>query len=282
VFMLFKPESPGAALAIGLVLLGAAWGLFMVDRDGAFVSQLALAFSIAGQCAVLFGLSQSLFKGSRSIAGVAFIALVLQVALTITMPNRLHRIMSTLFACLAWALTVRYGVWDPFEWDRVRSEVAKQTPSLALAVVSWSAVWLPLGGFLILLIRREAAWMSAGWQAILRPVSMGLIVGLAFATLSSHPLESFSWNNSGQSGRQNWLALWPMLSALASLCAMAAAFALRSRGLMGACAVAVLLHTSHFYYALGTSLLIKSVTMLVLGVLLLAGAHVLRQRGVPS
>src|SRR5216110_1521064 len=36
VFMLFKPDSGASALVTGFVLLFAAWGLFMVDRDGAF------------------------------------------------------------------------------------------------------------------------------------------------------------------------------------------------------------------------------------------------------
>ena len=282
VFMLFKPDTPGAALVAGLVLLGAAWGLFTVDRDGVFVSQLALALSIAGQCAVLFAASQTLFKGSHSISGVASVALVLQVALIIVIPNRLHRIMSTLLACVAWALAVRYGVWDRFEWNWVHTDEARNGPSLVLAVMSWGVVWLPLGGLVFMLVRREAAWMSAGWQTLLRPVSIGVVVGLALATLSSHPIESFSWHSGSAAERQSWLALWPMLSAMASLAAMAAAFALGSRALMGVCAVAVLLHTSHFYYAMGTSLLTKSVTMLILGALLLAGSHLLNERGTAS
>jgi Domain of unknown function (DUF4401) len=110
VFTLFKPDSAGAAFVTGVVLLIAAWGLFMVDRDGAFVSQLALALSVAGQIAVLFGASESLFKHSRSIAGLATLALILQTVLIVVMPNRLHRMMSALFACAAWALAVRYGL----------------------------------------------------------------------------------------------------------------------------------------------------------------------------
>jgi len=64
-----------------------------------------------------------------------------------------------------------------------------------------------------------------------------------------------------------------MLSAGAALGAVAAAFALRSRALMGACILAVLLHISHFYYVLGTSLLLKSLLMIALGVALLLASR---------
>jgi len=70
--------------------------------------------------------------------------------------------------------------------------------------------------------------------------------------------------------------LWPLLSALGALAAVAAAFARRRRGLMGVCVVAALLHVSHFYYALGTSLVVKSLLMLAMGGAALIAARVLR------
>jgi len=219
VFLLFKPDSAGVAFVIGLLLLGAAWGLFMADREGAFVSQLAVALSIAGQVAILYGLSESLFKGQRSIAGIAFSAFVLQAILVVVMPNRLHRVLSAVFGCAAWALAVRYGLWDEPAWGRMGNDASKAAPSLLLAVAGWTIVWLPAAMALYWLIRKEAVWMARGWQTILRPVSIGLIAGLAFATLLSHPLESFPWGNSSLAERQNWLALWPLLSALATLVA---------------------------------------------------------------
>ena len=107
------------------------------------------------------------------------------------------------------------------------------------------------------------------------PALAGVIVGIAFATLASEPLESFRWWGNAPV-RQDWLALWPLLSAGAALAAVAASFALGSRALMGACIAAVLLHVSHFYYALGTSLLLKSLLALAMGVALLIAARRLR------
>ena len=262
---ILRPDSGPGALFTGFVLLGAAWGLFKVDRDGAFVSQLALAFSIAAQFALLFGLHETFFKsGKGSIASIAFVALVIQLALVPVMPNRLHRSMSTLFACIAWAIFVRYGLWDQPFWADWGPNKAKAPPtSLPMALLGWVVAWAPPGGALYLLVRNEPAWMAAGRQAIARPVATGLIFGLAFATSISQPFEAFSLF--GDAPRVGWLALWPLLSALASLGALAAAFALGSRGLMGLAVLAALLHMAHFYYAMGASLLIKSALMLAMG-----------------
>ena len=272
VVMLFEPHSKGGATAAGVVLLVAAWGLFKVDREGAFVSQLALALSIAGQFAALFGIVDTFSGGVREIAGIAFGALVLQVALALVMPNRLHRTMSVLFACTAWALFVRYGLWDsdPFHYRDVRP-----APSLPLALAGWAIAWLPVAGILYVLALREPAWMAAGRQEIVRPAIVGLILGLALTTLFSQPFESFPWRDVETQGG---LSIWPLLSAAAALAALAGAFALGHRGLAAVCIVAALLHISHFYYALGASLLLKSLTMIALGVVLLGSAHEMRRR----
>ena len=120
--------------------------------------------------------------------------------------------------------------------------------------------------------------MARGLHTILRPVMSGLIIGLAVATLISQPLETFTfWG--AQSVKLNWMSLWPLLSALASIGGLAAAFAINARGLMGLCVVASLIHIGHFYYTLGTSLLLKSITMIALGALFLGLARVLSAKG---
>jgi Domain of unknown function (DUF4401) len=266
--LLFKPNSSGEALSIGLVLIAAAWGLFKADRDGAFVAQLALALSVAGQILVLWG-CRKVF-GSNRFASLAWAALPLQLTLMIVMPNHMHRIMSALFACAAWAMALRFTLFGESTWSRQVAEM----PSPLLAITVWLLAWLPVGTLIAWLVRGEAAWMARHWQPIVRPVLTGLITGLAFATVITHPFETFWDGSARQSGA---LALWPLLAALASLGALAAAFALRSRALMGACLIAALLHVSHFYYALGTGLLVKSVIMLAMGAAMLVAAHIARR-----
>jgi hypothetical protein len=267
VALLFRPDDPARAGFVGTVLLAAAWGLFKADREGAFVAQLALALSVAGQCLMLFAMSGH----SASLAAIASAALLLQCALALAMPNRLHRTLSTLFATIALALTVRFALFGEPEFWRMASAPAA---SLGQAIAAWLFAWLPIAALLLALIRSEATWMARGWQPVLRPVASGLIVGIAFATLASQPFDSFQlWGLAPV--RADGLALWPLLSAGGALAGIAAAFALRSRALVGSCVVAALLHVSHFYYALGASLLFKSVLMLAMGAAMLLAARLL-------
>jgi Domain of unknown function (DUF4401) len=257
----------GNATIAGIVLLAAAWGLFRVDVEGAFVSQLALSLSVAGQCAIVYGLSNG-FQSS-SIQAPAAIALILQIVLVAIMPSRMHRTMSALFACAAWALLVRslFGD-DPFYSGRTRSA----PPSLALALTSWALAWAPVCIALYVAVSREHAWMASRWRAMIRPALAGLIAGLAWATLLTHPLDALAWGQMNDT-RSGWLALWPLLSACAALAALAAAFALKHSALMGATIIAALWHVSHFYYAMGTTLLVKSILMLTIGAALLVVAR---------
>jgi Domain of unknown function (DUF4401) len=270
VAMLFHPDNAGQAAVSGAVLLAAAWGLFKADGDGTqvFVAQLGLTLSIAGQCLMLYAMSEH----RSGIAPIASAALVLQTALAFAMPNRLHRTLSTLFATIAWALTVRFALFGEPEFWRGNDE--PHAASLPAALAGWLAAWAPVGAGLWWLIRDEAARATRGGHRLLQPITTGLIVGLAFATLASQPFESFRWFGIGEIDAGS-LALWPLLSALGALGAVAAAFARRQRGLMSVCIVAVLLHVSHFYYALGTSLLIKSVLMLAMGGAMLIAGRVL-------
>ena len=273
VAMLFQPDSAPQAAVCGTVLLAAAWGLFKVDGDGTlvFVAQLGLTLSIAGQCLMLYAMSEH----AKGIAPIASAALVLQTVLALAMPNRLHRTLSTLFATIAWALTLRFGLFgEPEFW---RANASAHTASLPAALAGWFAAWAPVGAGLWWLIRGEAAWAERGSERLLQPITTGLIVGLAFATLASQPFESFRWFGAGEVDAGG-LALWPLLSALAALGAVAAAFALRRRGLMSVCVVAALGHVSHFYYALGTSLLIKSMLMLAMGGVMLIASRALTKK----
>jgi Domain of unknown function (DUF4401) len=265
-----RPESQAAFTVCGMLLLAAAFGLYKVDRDGVFVTQLALAFSIAGQVTLMVGVD----KGSHGIAGIAGMMFLLQLALVLMMPNALHRTVSALSACIALALAVRYGLFP----DGYHSSHADDgSSSLVSAVAGWALTWLPIAALIAYLIRLEPIWMASRLQAIVRPVLSGLIIGLAFATLSSHPFEMF--DGSSRYAINSYLALWPLLSSVAAMGSVAAGFALKSRALMGVSLAFALLHISHFYYALGSTLLLKSGIMAVMGLAFLGAAYALKRSG---
>jgi Domain of unknown function (DUF4401) len=271
VALLFKPDSQGALVVCGVILIAAAWGLYKADREGAFVTQLALAFSIAGQVLLVAGFA----KGSHGIAEPALVAFFVQTVLVFIMPNALHRMLSALFACVALAMAVRYGLFAEAYSFRSTTDAA---PTLSHALAGWGLTWLPIAALIFYLIRDEAQWMARGWQAIARPALSGLIVGLAFGTLISHPFEMFDWSLRNDVNRGH-LALWPLLSGIAAIAAIAAGFALKSRALMGISLIGAILHISHFYYALGTTLLLKSLIMAVMGLVMLGTAYWLKRGG---
>ena len=163
VALLFHPNSAVGAAVSGGVLLAAAWGLFKADRDGAFTPQLALALSFAGQCLMLFAVTEH----THALAAIARAAFVLQFAMLLLMPNRLHRVMSALFALIAWALLWRFGLFGEPAWAGSSS----MAPSLPAALAGWALTWLPPGAALWLLIRHEPAWVARGWAPVLRPRS---------------------------------------------------------------------------------------------------------------
>jgi Domain of unknown function (DUF4401) len=273
--VLFQPHSRPAFLFSGALLIAAAWGLYKADRDGAFAAQLALALSVAGQVLLVIGLT----KDNSHIAGAAFAAFVIQTILVFIMPNALHRMLSALFACAALAVAVRHGLFpnmSRYTFSGADAMVRDLGPTISYSLAAWAITWLPVATLVYWLIRYEARWMARGWQAIARTALTGLIAGLAFATLISHPLEVFDWSARNATDR-GWLALWPLLSALAAVSAIAAGFALRSRALMGAGIIGALLHISHFYYALGTTLLMKSLIMLLMGGTMLSAAYLLKR-----
>ena len=267
---MFHPDGAVAAAVAGTLLLAAAWGLFRVARDGEpiFVAQLALALSIAGQCIMVYALTVHT-SGDAPLAGAA---LALQLVLALVMPNQLHRTLSTLFATIAWAVMLHLSLLGDGDIWR-RGEVPAIASSLPAALGAWLLTWGPAAAGLAWAIRNEEALAARGWGPATRAIVTGLIAGLALATLASQPFESIFWYGYDHGG---YRALWPLLSALAALGALAAAFALGLRALMALCVVAALLHVGRFYYALGTSLLIKSLLMLAIGGACLVAARVLR------
>jgi hypothetical protein len=268
VAMLFEPNTAGGYAAAGLVLLGAAFGLYAVDRESAFFDQLALAFSIAGQLAIM----AAAFELTNSAAGTAAFVAIMQGVLLVVMPNRLAKAIAAFFACIAWALAVRFAWWGEWSFDRADREVA-----LLPALLGWFVIWIPLIVLAYILVEREASWIASRLQHIARPALGGVLLSLALGTWVSEPLGTLSiWGPAA--ARTNWLAIWPLLAAATALYAALCAFRLRHRALLGVAIAGALLHVVQFYLVLGTSLLTKSCIMLIVGALLLLAAFHINRR----
>lgn len=146
-------------LAFAGIFITAAWACYRTLRNNVFMTQFALAASMAGQFLFLFGIGEN--DARREVA--IYVAL-LQIALVCVMPNFLHRFLSTCFAVIA--------IWF--------ASAGRQDflPSLT-AAPTWLLVTVALG--FVLLAARESAWMAAGKRALAEPVMLALGVMLLMA-----------------------------------------------------------------------------------------------------
>ena len=275
--LVFKPESGPAIFGLGAVLLVAAWFMYHADRHGAFLDQLALAISIAGQMAVAGSVLKDHFTGLN----VSAAALIVQLFVLLIMPNKIARTLAALFATLAWVYTVRFlvrpGNAESIFFDERYAGDVVPLGEWTLPV-AWLLTWLPLLALAVWLILREPQWMASSLRRIARPLLTGLLSGLSIGAIAAEPFTVVIWGAESWGRGIDWLAVFPLLSIALSLFAAYGAFRVRSHGLLGFAVFAALVHLSRFYYLYGTTLLWKSVIMLVVGATLLLAGVALRDR----
>jgi hypothetical protein len=264
VYLMFEPDSASELGLAGSILVTAAYGLYRADRSGSFFAQLALALSIAGQIA----LCASFAAATESVAATAAITTAVQLGLLIVMPNALARVLAAFFACIGWAITVRFAWWDRSWLDSGDLSVA-----LGPALLGWLAIWAPIVAAAEWLVRRERAWLSTPLRSIARAASSGVIAALALGTWAAEPFASLPFARAGFS---HWLALWPLLGTGAAAYAAFCAVRFRSRALLGLAIAGGLLHALQFYFVLGVGLLTKAAIMAAVGAALLAAAWILQ------
>ncbi len=269
VLLFFQPDTPAGAALLGVIMLGAGFGLYRADRDDAFFGQLALALSLAGQLALMYAFAQA----TESAVAVAGFTAALSTALVLWLPNHFAKALSAFFACVAWALFVRLGWWGDDLFARGRLAVP-----LLPALVGWFVIWAPIAVGVHVLIAREVVWMATDARRVARPALTGLMLALSVGTWASEPFAALPFWTPPAEIPVNWLVIWPLLAVVAALFSGLCAFRLRHRAMIGVAIAGALVHLVQFYYLLGVSLVMKSYVMLVLGAVLLVTARVLRTR----
>jgi hypothetical protein len=275
--LIFKPESGPLIFVLGAVLLAAAWFLYLADRHGAFLDQLALALSIAGQLAV----AASVLKDHLTGLSMSVTALVLQIFVLLIMPNKIARTLAALFATLAWIYTVRFLV-RPGSAEQIFFEErwASDIPMLGAwsLPLSWLATWLPLLALAAWLVLREPQWMASSLRKVARPLLTGVLLGLSIGAIAAEPFTVVVFGAESWGRGIDWLAIFPLLSICLALFAAYAAFRVRNNGLLGFAVFAALVHLARFYYLYGSTLMWKALIMLLIGAALLLGGVALRMK----
>jgi hypothetical protein len=274
--IVLKPETFSGFLVLGLALLLAAWTIYQVARNLVFLDQLALAISIAGQISVAASVLQDQFSGRLLSATV----LALQVGVFVVMPNRAARTLAALFATLAWVYTIRFLLQPAFSGQELFGSVHGSDTALLgawTAPTGWLLTWIPLLAGTVWLLGREAQWMAGAARDYARPALTGTLLAMAIGGIATEPFATLFLEFSHVGQAISWWTLFPLLSIALAVFAGYGAFQVRSAGLLGFAILAVLAHLSRFYYLFGTTLLWKSLIMLVVGAALV-GASIWLQR----
>jgi len=258
-------------LVVGILTCGGAGMLYAsVRENSAFGTQFALAMSFAGQIGIAVGLG-----GMGGLRAALWGMIIAELGLAIVIGNRLHRVLTTAVAIIAWALATHEIIFRELPGASISQGNAYQ---LSLdSIVLWLVIWGPVAYGAFWLVKNEARWIADGRDKLLRPITYGVIASLAIAPLATHP--TTFWIGLGLGSTRDLTvsyggtALWPLLAMMLAVFALALGFALRNRPLMGVAMVFALLEIGSFYYVLGTTLLVKSIIMILLGAALMASAQ---------
>lgn len=275
--MFLEPKSSGAFLLLGLVLAALAWVLYFVDRKAVFFDQLALALSIAGQCAVAW----SLLERVESAFVIFATLLGLQLVVLLVMPNKTARTLAALFATIAWVYMMRSAVrGGDGDIEDIIFGVAPRNlqPGDWYVWAAWLITWIPLLFSARWLTLNESVWMAQPVRILARPVLTGLLIGLSIAGFTTESLFQLSFGTEAIGAPLSWMTLFPLFSFALAMFAAWCAFQLRSPGLIGFAVFAALAQLARFYYQFGTSLMWKSMIMLCLGVVLLGVGALIQRR----
>jgi hypothetical protein len=277
----FVLESREASAAVGLMLITAAYALFRAATRSDFVAMFALAVSFAGQGLFFMGFT-ALFAGVDKTAPWIVIA-GLEAALTLLMPNFIHRVVCAFAAGFALAYALSWA------------GAALLAPGVIGAIVAW--IWLNEARY----ARRASVAIPAGYGLTLAFVYIqaappGGMIGLYGLRI---PIWLPVWFGEAMVGaalvstvaalvrRTNWrFADRKALLAVIAAAAVAAAslnapgiagglmiallgFANGNRVLTGIGIAALLFYVSRYYYLLDITLLEKSAALAATGAVLL-------------
>ena len=272
-----------AAITVGLVLCGAAIALFWKFPAHDFVSQFALAASVAGQALVVAGLFMA-FRHPG--AGVFATIAVFEIALALIAPHSIHRTLSTFAASmlLLYALILAHlafvfpaliaMAFVMLELDAGRSATPKIwqpiSAGLALGLLLVVPASLAFGVLSDLVGSSAPPDTSAAWMASVL-AAVVLVGTVAILLMRNNVLLG------GRAGVTTLaacaavaLAAWQVPALIAALTVIIVAFASGRRALMGLGIVAMAANLAYYYYSLDATLFAKSMSMLAIGALLLA------------
>jgi hypothetical protein len=278
-------RSAGAAAIAAVICCCGAHGIFRMASRGDFASQFGLATGLAGQALFCLAIFQE-FHGDNSI-GYALLFCV-EAALTVFMPNFIHRIFTTMGAVAAISLGLAQAglyalalpaitagcalVWRGEQRHVARADLWQPVAyGLSLGVLQTAATSLFSGELRGIFHRTGDGWLQVYGQEI-----GTALVALVFLAVTLHILQQLEIDPCGTEGVAIMLCALLFLGVSFPAHGLAAAalililgFAGGNRVLFGLGLLAMASFLSHYYYQMQETLLFKSIILGSSGALLL-------------
>lgn len=277
---------------IGTVLSTVGWGLFKNrrTRHSSFWTSLAFAISAAGQLYILFALVSADLERPLNI----WLFLLFQVVMTLIMPNFIYRLLSSMAAL--GGLVYLLGSYQLSEislgllalitivMNLQRYELLRHVPSKwRLGAFEISKALMYASAFILLVFSVYVVAGEDGYNFLNRHetfyynyvLAQGLLILASlyavYRILKRYDIELFSKYGAILIGVTIALGITSIYVAglLATSLIIIIAMANSQRTLLGVGIFALVCYVFWYYYQLDTSLLVKSASMLAVGVVLL-------------
>ncbi|MBI5484230.1 MAG: DUF4401 domain-containing protein [Deltaproteobacteria bacterium] len=278
-------RNAGSAAFAAILCCGGAYALFRLPSKGDFTSQFGLATGLAGQALFAIAISQH-FSTDKSVG--FFLFFCVEAALTLLMPNFMHRIFSTLGAvgaasfglaqaglhgvalpltaagcALVWRgemrLAARADLWQPVGYG------------LALGVLQTATTSLMGREMLSLFGRDKGGWLLKHGAEVGTSLVIIVVLVVTVNILRELVIEPFSSEGIAILGCAvlTLAVSFPAHGFAAALLILILGFAGGNRILFGLGLLALVSFLSHYYYQMRETLLFKSLILAAIGLFMI-------------
>jgi hypothetical protein len=278
-------RNAGSALIAGIICCCGTFAIFRMASKGDFAGQFGLATGLAGQVLFAVAIFQH-FQVEKTTAYVLFFCV--EVALTLLMPNFMHRIFTTLGAVGAASIGLAQSGMPGLALPLTAAGCALVWRG-EKRLVGRAALWQPVGYGLaigVLLTATTSIFRTelfslfrlngSGWlQTYSQEVGTAL-VAVVFLAVTLQLLRELAIDSSSMKGAMILfcavLAMavsFPAHGLAAALLILIIGFAGGNRVLLGLGILALTSFLSHYYYQMRETLLVKSMILAATGSFLL-------------
>lgn len=275
-------RNSGVAGIVGVIMIAGAFALLRIPANE-FVEHLGLATSMAGQALIVYAIFD---LSDRNVIVAWLLLAILQAVLVAFMPNFVHRVLSALVAAIAFSIAlnemdipyviggvVMFGAsfcWlHEFRYPRQMKKIRAIGYGLVLALIA-------LEGMTLFGYKAFGERSSQNHGFLAQPWLAEIVIGAVMVYVVWCLLQRYGQAVKGRLSIAAFLATLLVCAVSMNVQGITVGMAVvcfgflgANRVLLGLGIVSLLFYISSHYYLLDTTLLDKSQSLLVLGLILL-------------